>query len=79
VTTALTGPSTLILRISGRNISILQGELMGLVAGLLMASENPQSSTLHSDHLNSVRLIEDLRSKVGLETKLMHMNGRSYY
>jgi hypothetical protein len=54
VTTALIGPLTLILRISGRNISILEGELMGLVAGLLMALENLQSSTLHSDHLNSV-------------------------
>src|ERR1700677_3183988 len=40
VTTALTGPSTLVLKIPGRNISILQGELMGLVAGLLMASKN---------------------------------------
>jgi hypothetical protein len=58
VTAALTGPSTLVLHISGRNISILQGELMGLVAGLLMASESLQSSTLHSDHLNSVHSLK---------------------
>jgi hypothetical protein len=55
VTAALTGPLTLALRISGRNVSILQGELMGIVAGLLMALESPLSTTLHSDHLNSVR------------------------
>ena len=52
---------------------------MGLIAGLLMASRKTQSSTLHSDHLNSVRLIQDLRSKVGQENKLRSMNGRSYY
>ena len=52
---------------------------MEIVAGLLMASESPQSSMLHSDHLNSVRFIEDIRLKVGQETKLAHMNGRSYY
>jgi hypothetical protein len=79
VMAALAGPSTLALRISGRNVSILQGELIGIVAGLLMASESPQSSTLHTDHLNSVRLIEDFRSKVGQDAKLMYMNGRSYY
>jgi hypothetical protein len=79
VTAALTGPSTLILRILGRNISILQGELVGLIAGLLMTLGNTQSSTLHTDHLNSVRFIGDLRSKVCQENKLRTMNGRSYY
>jgi hypothetical protein len=79
VTAVLIGLSTMVFRISGRNISILQGELMGIVAGLLMASESPQSSMLHSDHLNSVWFIKDIRSKVGQETKLVHMNGRSYY
>jgi hypothetical protein len=79
VTAALTGPSTLALRISGRNVSILQGELMGIIAGLLMASDSPVSTTLHSDHLNSVRFIEDFRSRVGQEAKLRYMNGRSYY
>src|ERR1700735_4280801 len=47
VTAALTGPSTLGLRILGRALSILQGELVGLIAGLLMASRKTQSSTLH--------------------------------
>ena len=78
VTAALTGPSTLVLRILGRNISILQGGLMGIVTGLLMASGSTESTTLHSDHLNSVWLIQDLRSHVSQENRLS-MNGRSYY
>ena len=44
-----------------------------------MTIGNTQSSTLHTDHLNSVQFIEDLRSKVGQENKLRTMNGRSYY
>jgi hypothetical protein len=79
VTVALTSPSTLVLRITGRNMSILHGKLMGLVAGLIIASGNSQSSLLHSDHLNSVRLIQDFRSKVGQENRLRGMNGRSYH
>jgi hypothetical protein len=47
--------------------------------GLLLALTNLSSSTLFSDHLNSVHLIEDLRSKVGQENKLRSMNGRFYY
>src|SRR6202050_3918917 len=79
VTTALTGPSMLVLKIPGRNISILQGELMGLVAGLLMASKNTQTNILHSDHLNSVRFIQDVRTKMGWVIKLRSTNARSYY
>jgi hypothetical protein len=79
VTAALTGPTTLVLRISSRNVLILQGELVGLVVGLTQTTGNPQSSTLHTDHLNSVRLIQDLRSEVGQENRLRNMNGRSYY
>ena len=79
VVAALTGPLTMVLRILGRNISILQGELVGLIAGLMMTSGDTQSTTLHTDHLNSVRFINDLRSRVGQENKLRTMNGRSYY
>jgi hypothetical protein len=79
VATALTGPSTLVLRIPGRNICILYGELMGIIAGLLMASHGTRSNTLHTDHLNSVRFIQDLRTKMGSETTLRSTNARSYY
>jgi hypothetical protein len=44
-----------------------------------MAAENSKSSTLHTDHLNSVRIIQDIRSMIGMESKLRSTNGRSYY
>jgi hypothetical protein len=34
VTTAVTGPLTLVVQLSGRNLSILHGELMGLSENL---------------------------------------------
>jgi hypothetical protein len=58
---------------------ILQGELVKLVAGLLMAVDNSMLSTLHTDHLNSVRIIQDIRAKIGMESKLRSTNRRSYY
>jgi hypothetical protein len=74
VTATITGPQTLILRVIRRNMSILQGELVGLVAGLLMAADNSMLSTLHMDHLNSVRIIQDIRLKIGMESKLRSTN-----
>jgi hypothetical protein len=50
-----------------------------LVVGLLMAEDNPKSCTLHTDHLNSVRIIQDIRSKIGMESKFRSTNGQSYY
>ena len=47
--------------------------------GLLMASRSTGSTMLYSDHLNSVQLIEDLRSTIGQETRLQLTNGRSFY
>ncbi|KAJ7228423.1 hypothetical protein GGX14DRAFT_530225 [Mycena pura] len=57
---AVTGPQTIVLRIDGRNSSILQGELIGIIAGLIM-SDGPGSS-LFTDHQNSTRLIDDSRT-----------------
>src|ERR1700722_2942907 len=54
-------------------------DFLMIIAGLLMTIGNTQLSTLHTDHLNSVQFIEDLRSKVGQENKLRTMNGCSYY
>lgn len=79
VTVAVTGSKTVALRLTGRNISILQGELMGLVAGLVISNGEAPEKTIHTDHLNSVRLIEDSGTAVGIEARLRHMNGRSYY
>jgi hypothetical protein len=39
VTAAVTGPKTLAMRLVGRNISIQHGELMGLIAGHLLVTD----------------------------------------
>src|ERR1700677_1680560 len=79
VIAALTGPKTIVLKMNGRNLSILQGELMGQIMGLILSSTGPKDASLYSNLLNSVRLIEDSRSSIGQEARLRNMNGRSYY
>jgi hypothetical protein len=79
VTAALTGPKTIILQLDGRNISILQGELIGLIMGLILSSSGTEDAILYSDHMNSVHFIEDSRSSISQEKRLRNMNGRSYY
>jgi hypothetical protein len=79
VTSALTGPLTLVLKIDGRNISILQGELIGLIMGLILSPVDDPDAILYSDHLNSIRLIEDSRTVVDQRHRLRTMNARSYY
>jgi hypothetical protein len=76
VTAAVTGPSTLVLQVKGRNTSILQGEQMGLLAALVLAQSPPQ---IYTDHLNSTTLIDDSRTAINQERRLCVMNGRSYY
>ncbi|KAF8065061.1 hypothetical protein FPV67DRAFT_1562916 [Lyophyllum atratum] len=79
VTTALTGLTTLILKIPGRNISILQGEQMGIIAALILSDPTEPDTKLYTDHLNSVRLIADSDTTRDASISLRHMNGRSYY
>ena len=77
---AATGSSTLVLKVPGRNISILQGEQIGLITALILAGRiSSDTQRLLTDHLNSVRLIEDSRSSVSQAPRLRNMNGRSYY
>jgi len=77
---AATGSSTLVLRVPGRNVSILQGEQIGLITALILAGQNSSDAQyLITDHLNSVRLIEDSQSNVNQASRLRNMNGRSYY
>jgi hypothetical protein len=77
---AATGASTLVLKIPGRNISILHGEQVGLIIALILAGRTScDAQHLLTDHLNSVRLIEDSRSNVSQISRLRNMNGRSYY
>ena len=44
-----------------------------------MASESTGSNILHTDHLNSVCFIQDIRTKLGSETRLISTNAWSYY
>lgn len=79
VTAVVTGRKTVCLKLSGCNISILHGELIGLITGLIISHNGPINALIHTDHLNSVRLIDDSRTTINLESKLRHMNARSYY
>ena len=81
VTRAATGRKSLVLRVPGRNISILQGELVGLIISLILAGNyvTEDIMTVLTDHLNSVRLIDDSWTSVSQIPQLRYMNGRSYY
>ncbi|KAJ7327652.1 hypothetical protein DFH08DRAFT_1026823 [Mycena albidolilacea] len=68
VTTAITGPSTLVLKIDGQNVSILHGKLMGIIAALSLSDPGDNDSILYTDHLNSVRLIDDSKTAVDHNT-----------
>ena len=82
---AATGTSTLALRVPGLNVSILHGELVGLITALVLSGKSHgvrspnTSTTLLTDHLNSVRLVHDNQSSINQEPRLRNMNGRSYY
>ncbi|KAG6894890.1 hypothetical protein C0992_004074, partial [Termitomyces sp. T32_za158] len=79
ITAAVTGPRTVAMKLPGHNLSILQGELMGLVAGLVISGLEEAAATIHTDHLNSVRLVGDCCRLGDSGAKLQHINGRSYY
>ena len=77
---ATTGPSTLVLKIPGCNVSILHGEQVGLIIALILAGQNSSDvQFLLTNHQNSVRLIEDSQSNISQVPRLHNMNGRAYY
>ena len=76
ITSAVSGPLSLIMRVTHRNASILQGEQLGLVAALVLSDVSPQ---IYTDHLNSTSLIDDSRTAINQDRRLRSMNGRSYY
>ena len=80
ITCAITGPTTLVLKIKDKASSILQGELMGMIGSSVLAnSSDNQSSTVFSDHMNTTRIIDDHRAGSNTTAKLRFMPGRSYY
>jgi hypothetical protein len=78
VTATITGPVSLALKLEGRNISILHGELISLTMGLILTDPSSHS-ILYTDHLNSVCLIDDSKTIVDQKPRLQHMNSHSYY
>jgi hypothetical protein len=79
VTAAVTGPQTIVVHLHDRNLFILHGELIGLVMGLILSNNGILNNKLFTDHLNSVRFIDDARTSINQENRLRNMNGRSYY
>ena len=80
ITGAATGVNTLVMRVPGRNVSILHGEQLGLIIALVLSiCANPTHGRLLTDHLNSVRLINDSKTEISQISRLRNMNGRSYY
>ena len=79
VTAAVTGPQTIVVRLSGRNVFVLHGELVGLIMGLVLSDNNTLNNKLFTDHLNSAHFIDDTRTSINQENRLRNMNGRSYY
>ena len=76
-TAALTGPITMVMKLSSQNVNILHGEVFGLIMGHLLCTPN-NDSCLYTDHLNSVRFLRDIHTSIDQEKSLRYRNGRSY-
>jgi hypothetical protein len=79
ITAAITSPETLVLQLNGHNLSILHGELIGLIMGLILSLTGTGNMVLHTDHMNSVHFIDDSRTAINQDSWLRNMDGRSYY
>ena len=81
VTGAAMGSKSLVLKVPGHNISILHGEQIGLIIVLILTGDLVKDDlvTILTDHLNSVRLVDDSQTKVSQILRLRYMNRRSYY
>ena len=61
-------------------MSILHGEQIGLIIALMLAGQSSSDlQQLLTDHLNSVRLIEDSKSNISQIPHLCNMNKQSCY
>jgi hypothetical protein len=79
ITLAITGPHTIVMKLHGHNLSILHGELVGIISSLVLSDSQNNSSVIYTDHLNSTRLINDSQTSANINARLQHMNGCSYY
>ncbi len=67
---AISGPVSVAALVTGRNSSILHGELIGLVMDHVLSQSREGLQKLFSDHLNLVRITQDLKSARGIEARL---------
>jgi hypothetical protein len=84
ITGAVMGKSTLVMRVPGQNVSILQDEQIGLIMALVLSGRDDNISSdehqrLLTDHLNSVHLVHDNQTSISQVPRLRYMNRRSYY
>ncbi|KAF8168377.1 hypothetical protein B0H34DRAFT_670556 [Crassisporium funariophilum] len=82
ITGAATGTLSLVMRVPGRNVSILHGEQLALIIALLVAGcsdEHQTTNRILTDHLSSVRLIDDSQSNISQVPRLRFMNGRHFH
>jgi hypothetical protein len=79
VTAAIMCPQMIAVRLNGCNLSIMHGELISLIMGLILSDNRTPNNKLFTDHLNSTRFIEDARTSINQENHLKNMNGCSYY
>jgi hypothetical protein len=79
VTAAVTGPQTLVMKLPEQSHSILHGEVTALIATLILAGGHAGHHTVYTDHLNTVRLVDDSRSGICQESRIRKRNGRSHY
>jgi hypothetical protein len=67
------------MRLSDQSLSILHGEVMALITASILAGTSTDKQSIITDHLNSVRLIDDHQSQIEQKSRIRKMNGRSYY
>jgi hypothetical protein len=78
VTAALTGLITMVTKLKGRNSSILHGEVFGLIMGHILSPSTDCDNHLYTEHLNSVRFLQDSRTRIDQVRGLRYRNWRSY-
>ncbi|KAF8870995.1 hypothetical protein CPB85DRAFT_1353169, partial [Mucidula mucida] len=78
---AVTGPRTLVMRVAGTAKSILHAEVFAQIMDSLIATDidNMGRHRLLTDHMNSVRLVDDSQTVVDIQPRLRNLPGRSYY
>ncbi|KAK7014070.1 hypothetical protein VNI00_019432 [Paramarasmius palmivorus] len=81
VTSAVVGPLSCVMKVEGVNANVLHGEIVGLIASTILSTNcsTDLPATIHSDHLNAIRIVNTILFDRSDLTKIRRVNGRSYY